>query len=569
MSLLDLASLVLAPTATKEGKVYSAIPDTGEGDMTFSRGSSATRVNSAGLIEKERGNLLLQSNTFNTTWTQVRADFTSGQSGYDGSSDAWQVECNANGYSGGYQNTSSLNQVNCSSLYAKAGNVDYLFIATTQGSTNNSQFFNLTNGTLGTSIGTGIIDANIESVGNGWYRCSITMTPNASFGYFLFGLSDTDGSSTGAIGEYIYIQDAMLNQGLVAQPYIETTTTAVYEGITDDVPRVDYTDSSCPALLLEPQRTNILPQSEYVNSTDWDIGAGVTITNNYAESPEGVQNATRAQFGATGVNRVFFDRAAATSDADNVWSFYIKGTDGETIDCYIDGNATGTGYYYFGKYITLDGTWQRIEFPFTLPANAGTQNYVVRRQEGNTATEALFYGFQVEASASYATSYIPTYGSSVTRGEDTCTNADVSSLLGSGVGTAFIDMVVNGQDTQGNIPLTIGTGTTNLIYLWFKTNLTVTYEAYTGGSLQADISTSSGFYTYGDRIKVALVWADNDFAMYINGTQIGTDTSGTAPTPTKLWLGQYTSGNYKGATIKQAILFPTRLTNDQLEELTK
>jgi hypothetical protein len=68
MSLLDLASLVLAPTATKEGKVYSAIPNTGDGDMTFSRGSAATRVNSAGLIEKERGNLLLQSNTFDTTW---------------------------------------------------------------------------------------------------------------------------------------------------------------------------------------------------------------------------------------------------------------------------------------------------------------------------------------------------------------------------------------------------------------------------------------------------------------------------------------------------------------------
>ena len=82
MSLLDLASLVLAPTATKEGKVYSAIPDTGEGDMTFTRGSSATRINSAGLIEKERGNLLLQSNSFDTTWANTGSTLTSGQSGY-------------------------------------------------------------------------------------------------------------------------------------------------------------------------------------------------------------------------------------------------------------------------------------------------------------------------------------------------------------------------------------------------------------------------------------------------------------------------------------------------------
>ena len=56
----------------------------------------------------------------------------------------------------------------------------------------------------------------------------------------------------------IYIQDAQLEQGLVARDYIETTTTAVEGGITDNVPRLDYTDSSCPALLLEPQRTNLI-----------------------------------------------------------------------------------------------------------------------------------------------------------------------------------------------------------------------------------------------------------------------------------------------------------------------
>ena len=54
----------------------------------------------------------------------------------------------------------------------------------------------------------------------------------------------------------IYIQDAQLEYGLVARDYIETTTAAVEGGITDNVPRLDYTDSSCPALLLEPQRTN-------------------------------------------------------------------------------------------------------------------------------------------------------------------------------------------------------------------------------------------------------------------------------------------------------------------------
>ena len=63
----------------------------------------------------------------------------------------------------------------------------------------------------------------------------------------------------------IYLQDAQLEQGLVARDYIETTTTAVEGGITDNVPRLDYTDSSCPALLLEPQRTNLFAFADTSN----------------------------------------------------------------------------------------------------------------------------------------------------------------------------------------------------------------------------------------------------------------------------------------------------------------
>ena len=62
-------------------------------------------------------------------------------------------------------------------------------------------------------------------------------------------------AGTGATA--IYIQDAQLEQGLVATDYIETTTAAVYEGITDNLPRLDYSGgASCPSLLLEPSRTN-------------------------------------------------------------------------------------------------------------------------------------------------------------------------------------------------------------------------------------------------------------------------------------------------------------------------
>ena len=83
----------------------------------------------------------------------------------------------------------------------------------------------------------------------------------------------------------IYIQDAMLNQGLVAYPYVETTTAPVAGGILEDMPRLDYS-GSCPALLLEPQRTNFGIANSLSIMT---IGSNATIYEyNATISPEGL-----------------------------------------------------------------------------------------------------------------------------------------------------------------------------------------------------------------------------------------------------------------------------------------
>ena len=84
MSLYKDASLVMLPSAYKDGKLYSIRPTDGSGDFTFSRGSnlSATRVNASQLIEKGRENTLLYSNDFSRSqWnkdnTTATSDYTS------------------------------------------------------------------------------------------------------------------------------------------------------------------------------------------------------------------------------------------------------------------------------------------------------------------------------------------------------------------------------------------------------------------------------------------------------------------------------------------------------------
>ena len=64
MSLLDTASLIVTPNGYKEGKLYSVIPSDGSGDLSVTRATTATRVNSQGLVELVPYNLINYSEQF-------------------------------------------------------------------------------------------------------------------------------------------------------------------------------------------------------------------------------------------------------------------------------------------------------------------------------------------------------------------------------------------------------------------------------------------------------------------------------------------------------------------------
>ncbi len=88
-------------------------------------------------------------------------------------------------------------------------------------------------------------------------------------------------------------------------------------------------------------------------------------------------------------------------------------------------------------------------------------------------------------------------------------------------------------------------------------------EVRVGGSVQASITSS----TQG-LIKAAIAYKANDFVFYINGSQIGTDSSGStfgAGVLEQLNLG---FGAQDGAEINQVLLFDTRLSNADLATLT-
>ena len=169
--LIDQASLLMVPSATKEGKLYSQLPTDGSGDFTFTRATSATRVNEEGYIEKGYENLILQSNNFtSSSWSYNTAGdvlLTSGQTGYDGTNDAWEAKNDGRAYF--RQFVTYPNQVQTFSVYAKSGNQDYFNITIVKDGGDPSVTCDLGLGTI-TSGDPDNIDAAITPVtgATGW-----------------------------------------------------------------------------------------------------------------------------------------------------------------------------------------------------------------------------------------------------------------------------------------------------------------------------------------------------------------------------------------------------------------
>ncbi len=189
MSLYDKASLVMIPSGYKDDKLFSIKPTDGSGDFTFSRDGSgaspATRVNASGYIEKGRENLLLQSNQFDTTWTTSDASVTGGQSGYDGTNNAWRLESTDPARSTIQQSIAlGANSVNTLSIYGKAGNIDFLKLIIVTSGSNSIVTFDLSDGSA--ILQSNEIDASAEYVGADWWRLSLVASPTTNITDVIF-----------------------------------------------------------------------------------------------------------------------------------------------------------------------------------------------------------------------------------------------------------------------------------------------------------------------------------------------------------------------------------------------
>ena len=389
----------------------------------------------------------------------------------------------------------------------------------------------------------------------------------------------------------VYAQKPLTTDGQLTFTRASTATrvnaSGLIEAVATGVPRLDYLNSTCGKLILEGQRTNLFTFSENFDNADWSK-TGITITANETTSPDGYVNADKLENSSDG-SRYISQNISLTSGTSYTYSSFLKkgimdwcyllaigstNTAASTFDILngVVGSSATSNISISNKIEYYGNGWYRCSITFT-PTVSTSFNFRIYNADSATDVNTLagsynyIYGAQLEASAAYASSYIPTLGASQTRVGDAAFKTGITSLIGQSEGTLFLDFE-GGENDSIDYGFSISDETTTNRIVIFRTAAnTLQVLVRSSGVTQAIIAT--GTITPNTRQKCALAYKLNDIAFYVNGVQIGVDTSATIPACSALSTSSGAiAGTLFGRPINQALLFKTRLTNDQLAELT-
>jgi len=333
-------------------------------------------------------NLILQSNDFDTTWSNITATEAQGATDPNGGSLAWTLTDDSSTGTGNAAVRQNITLVSGAdytlSVYAKADQLDWLYIYMDAGVSAGTCYFDLTNGVVGTASGVATSEA-IESIGNGWYRCSISFTTDGTACQPRFYVAEADNDFTidldGTSSIQIYGAQLELTSGQddpAPSEYQATTTAAAAKWYATK------------------RRTNLALNSNVFSDANWTRNLTMTVTTGVSD-PDGGTNATTLT--ATGANsyksHVVTGGKLGETVTTSCWMRRRTGTGG--VDLYTSYGATR-------QEVTLTSEWQRITVTDTID---GTATDIVGFHIDTSGDAIDVYQYQLEVGSS-PTAYIPT-----------------------------------------------------------------------------------------------------------------------------------------------------------------
>jgi hypothetical protein len=337
----------------------------------------------------------------------------------------------------------------------------------------------------------------------------------------------------------------------------------------DNVPRIDYTGGGCPHILAEPQRTNLETTSasgSYGNSPASEI---------LAIAPDGLNTAIRPVPDATSDRYQHTIIGGSYSSGDKVtYSWYRK-----RFSTPIDDTVVGDLVIQILVNVTVGATTEIASsingydrFSATFSITDGSLDSILRLYFGsligNGNSSVAYWGHQIEQ-GSYATSYIPTSGATVTRNQDQFTRDGISSLINSTEGCVFGEgnfAESNSSSYNYFVSLSDGTSSNRLEVRQSSPNLQFLWRVAT---YQSEISTSS--LDVSSNFKFALNYSAANIKFYVNGDLIGTINTPTlwsVNTLNRLAFDDGAGGNRLSGKVKQLQVYPSALSDAELISLT-
>ena len=370
------------------------------------------------------------------------------------------------------------------------------------------------------------------------------------------------------------------------------------ESVASGIPRLDYFASGgtagCPALLVEPAATNLVPSGTNVGG---EAGVSRTATTT---SPAVDISGTIIAKTVTGTTNLYASQTCLTSlpASSTIYTisrfFKYNGTDLTTslennnstqwggtswsqrvVISAASGVTLGASTACTGSVENYGNGWYRVSARFTTgatPSGSTTVNYLMLVSGSVASGSSFLTALPQLETGSVATSYIPTTTGSVTRNADVVSvSGAVSGSIGQTEGTIYAEVDLTNQAAVRTIFTLSDNSAINRIRIRRTNATTVDAERSVSGSGNVSLTItipSSGI------IKIAIGYstAASGYIAFVNGSQAAVNASAISMFTSQ--LSQINVGsNFDGTAIfndriRAAALYTTRLTNAQLAALT-